>query len=129
MAPPRKRSAFSLIEVLVAATVLVPLMLVLLGIFPFAYGMNHKAAELTDVQEVARDQLEQLRAQDFDSLADSQIQLSRDTLQLNVSVHVEAYPTGQATVRQKRADVLVSWRDSRGPQSYKLSTLLYRWGQ
>jgi hypothetical protein len=56
-------------ELLVSLSVLIPIMLVLIGVFPFAYGMDHKAADFIEAQEVARDQLEVLRARPFDDVA------------------------------------------------------------
>lgn len=123
------RKAFSLGELLVALTVLIPIMLVLLGVFPFAYGMNQKAGELIDVQELARDRVERLRATPFADLVSYTETIERGKTQLQLTVTVSDFPPGQGTVRQKKADVVLDWRDGRGPQHFEIATLLYKWAE
>lgn len=123
----RKTRAFTAAELLVSATVLIPIMLVLIGVFPFAYGMDHKAAELVDAQELARDHLEKLRDTPFDDLAGYTVIEKRGNMDLEVKVLVSDSPPGQTPVRQKRADVTVSWRHKLGPEKLETAALLYRW--
>lgn len=122
-----KTRGFTAAELLVCATVLIPVMLVLIGVFPFAYGMDHKAAELVDAQEIARDHLEKLRGAPFDQVASYNVTEKRGNMQLDVKVEVADSPPGQAPVRQKRADVTVRWRHKLGPEKLETSALLYRW--
>jgi Tfp pilus assembly protein PilV len=123
------RRAFSLAELLVALTVLIPIMLVLLGVFPFAYGMNQKAGELIEMQEIARDRVERLRATPFGDLASSTENLILGNTPVRVTVTVTDFPAGQTTVRQKKADVALDWSNGRGAQHFELSTLLYKWAE
>ena len=121
----RWRLAFLTGELLVSLTVLIPVMLVLIGIFPFAYSMDHKAADSSEAQEVAKDQLETLRAKPFHEVASFSSVQTRGNLELTVQVTVTPWPAGQPVVRQKRVDVKVLWRN----EKMLLTTYLYRWAQ
>lgn len=121
----RCRLAFLTGELLVSLTVLIPIMLVLIGVFPFAYGMDHKAADFSEAQEVAKDQLETLRATPFKDVASSSSVQTRGNLELKVQVTVTPWPAGQPVVRQKRVDVQVFWRT----EKMLLTTYLYKWAQ
>lgn len=119
--------AFSAAELLVCTSVLIPILLVLLGIFPFAYGTDRKAAELIDAQQIAKDHIERLRAQSFEDLMSYSHSETRGNIQLEVQVRVLDFPPGQAIVRQKRADLKISWRTKLGPGRYEISTYLQHW--
>ena len=110
-------------ELLVCLTVLVPIILVLIGVFPFAYAMDHKAADFIEAQEVARDQLETLRARPFDEVSSFSTPIRRGKLDLTATATVDDWPSGQNPVRQKRVQLQVSWRG----EHYRVTAYLYRW--
>ena len=121
----RCRLAFLTGELLVSLTVLIPVMLVLIGVFPFAYGMDHKAANFSEAQEVGKDQLEILRARAFDDVTSYSSTQTRGNLELKVQVTVTPWPAGQPVVRQKRVDLRVFWRADK----MLLTTYLYKWAR
>lgn len=51
--------------------VLVPIVVVAVGIFPFAHVLNRRAWDMSAAYDIARTELEQLRATDFDELPSS----------------------------------------------------------
>lgn len=115
----RLRLAFLTGELLVSLTVLVPIILVLIGVFPFAYGMDHKAADFIEAQEVARDELEQLRALPFEDVVSGIKTVTRGGLELRVSRVVT-----KSDKRMKRVDLEVQWR---GSEHLQLRSNLYWW--
>jgi len=117
----RLQLAFLTGELLVSLTVLVPIILVLIGVFPFAYGMDHKAADFIEAQEVARDELEQLRALPFEDVVSKDSTVQRGGLELRVSRIVSTLP---GDTRTRRVDLDVQWR---GSEHFRLSSYLYRW--
>lgn len=116
----RLRLAFLTGELLVSLTVFVPIILVLIGVFPFAYGMDHKAADFIEAQEVARDELEKLRGLPFDDVVSGSTILSRGRLELKVSRTVTPTPEK----RMKQIDLDVQWR---GSEHFRLCSYLYKW--
>jgi hypothetical protein len=58
----------SLAELLVALGVLVPVLVVALGIFPFSHLLNHQAADLDNAYDLARSAIESARNLPFDSI-------------------------------------------------------------
>ena len=114
----RSRLAFLTAELLVSLTVLIPIMLVLIGVFPFAYGMEHKAADFLEAQEVARDELELLRAMPIKDVASESHKVTRGRLQLQVSRVV----SGEG--RLKRVDLDIRWRSN---DRFQLTSYLYGW--
>lgn len=117
------RRGFLTGELLVSLTVLIPVMLVLIGVFPFAYSMDHRAADFIQAQEIARDQLESLRARPFADVSGYASTLRRGSVDYKLVVTVESWPPGQNPVRQKRVGVSVNWR----AEHFLLSSLLYGW--
>lgn len=116
----RLRLAFLTGELLVSLTVLVPVILVLIGVFPFAYGMDHKATDFIEAQEIARDELEKMRALPFDDVVSGSFSVTRGRLELKVSRAVTATPEK----RMKQVDLDVQWR---GAEHFRLSSYLYKW--
>ena len=115
----RLRLAFLTGELLVSLTVRGPVILVLIGVFPFAYGMDHKAADFLEAQEVARDELEQLRALPFDEVVSGSSRVARGGLELRLS-----WVVSESDKRMKRVDLDVQWRTS---EHFRLRSFLYRW--
>lgn len=116
----RLRLAFLTGELLVSLTVFIPIILVLIGVFPFAYGMDHKAADFLEAQEVARDELEKLRSLPFKDVASQRTTVTRGRLELQVDRTVTLSPQGNL----KRVDLNVQWR---GSEHFRISSDLYKW--
>ncbi len=117
----RLQLAFLTGELLVSLTVLVPIILVLIGVFPFAYGMDHKAGDFIEAQELARDELEQLRTLPFEDVVSKVSTVQRGSLELRVSRTVSLQPGDK---RIRRVDLDVQWR---GSEHFRLSSYLYGW--
>lgn len=114
------RRAFSLIEVLILSASLIPVLLILISLFPYAYGLNGQARALATAQELAQAELEHLRSLDFAALAPS----TEKHGDFQVEVRLVPHPAGQSPVRQQRATVSVKWgRD----KSLEVQTLLFKW--
>ena len=114
----RSQLAFLTGELLVSLTVLIPIMLVLIGVFPFAYSMDHKAADFLEAQEVARDELEQLRSRPIKDVVTESHTVTRGRLDLKVSRVV----SGEGLL--KRVDLDIRWRSS---ERFQLTSYLYGW--
>ncbi|MBX3171594.1 MAG: hypothetical protein KF760_29565 [Candidatus Eremiobacteraeota bacterium] len=116
----RLRLAFLTGELLVSLTVFVPIILVLIGVFPFAYGMDHKAADFIEAQEIARDELEKMRTLPFQDVVSGSLKVTRGGLELQVERSVTLVPGGNL----KRVDLDVRWR---GSEHFRLGSYLYKW--
>lgn len=114
----RSHLAFLTGELLVSLTVLIPIMLVLVGVFPFAYSMDHKAADFLEAQEVARDELEQARGMPFKDLTSEEKTVTRGRLSLKVSRAV------LTDGRVKRVELDVRWRSG---EHFRLVSHIYGW--
>lgn len=123
----RALRGYTLAEILVCVATLIPVVLILVAVFPFAYGLDHSAWERLQAQELLRTQLETLRANDFEQLANYTAQLSRAGTDYTTEVQIDPWPVGQARLIQKRATVTVSWHTTKGPQSAQLQTALFKW--
>lgn len=119
---------FSLAELLVCIAALIPVLLVLIGVFPFAWGIDHRAWERLDAQEIARAQIEQNRTADFDSLpATTSVSETRGAIQYQTTSVIDVFPTGQSPVVQKRCTITVTWQAKGGVQTFTIQTLLFKW--
>ena len=116
------RQGFSLLEVLVLSASLIPVILILISLFPYAYGLNGQARALATAQELAQSELERLRGVEFDALAPSVYKHDDFAVEVALAPH----PAVQNPVRQKEATVTVRWgRD----KSLEVHTLLFRWAR
>lgn len=116
------RQGFSLLEVLILSASLIPVLLILISLFPYAYGLNGQARALATAQELAQTELERLRTVEFDTLAPATARHGDFAVEVALADH----PAVQNPVRQKRATVTVRWgRD----QTLQVQTLLFRWAR
>src|ERR1017187_5931766 len=69
------RRGFSLLEVLISFSILVPVGLVVIGLFPAAHAITQRGWALTTAQHLAETELEKARCQNFDNLAGETISL------------------------------------------------------
>lgn len=118
----RGAEGFSLLEILILSASLIPVLLILISLFPYAYGLNGQARALATAQELAQTELERLRAAEFDALAPSASKQG----DFAVAVTLVNHPPVQNPVRQKRATVTVSWGREK---SLQVQTLLFRWAR
>ena len=106
----RPQGGFSLAEILVAFGVIVPVIMVAIGIFPFSHLLNHQAADLANGWDLARSQLEVARNTQFDAIppsaqGGSTVDGTEFTWQLTSAAQGVQNP-----VTLKKISVVVSWK-------------------
>jgi len=116
------RQGFSLLEVLILSASLIPVLLILISLFPYAYGLNGSARALATAQELAQTELERLRAAEFEALAPSVSKHGDFAVEVGLANH----PPVQNPVRQKKATVTVRWGREK---SLQVQTLLFKWAK
>ncbi|CAN0324315.1 unnamed protein product, partial [Phaeothamnion confervicola] len=62
-----RRRGFSVLEVLMAMLILVPVAVVVVGLFPYAHTMNQRGWALGVAHHLATTEMEKVRSGDFDS--------------------------------------------------------------
>jgi hypothetical protein len=110
------RRGFGLAEFLVALAILIPVLVVTTGMFPYCHLVNYKARCISQAALVAQAETERLRNLSETTLADSTRTVNGDRVEFTVTSRITA--TGGA--RLKRAEVDVAWSD----QHYKVVTLI-----
>lgn len=119
------RRGLALSELLVALAVLLPVAVVTVGIFPYAHTIDRRAWALSQAEDVARSQLERLRASEWDKLRPSwSLREIREQREFQVEVRLADLP-GVSPDLARRAEVTVTWRvRPNQDESVHLATIL-----
>lgn len=124
--PIARRRGATLVELVVAFGILVPIVVVALGIFPFSHVLNRQAWALAAAYDIALTRIEDARGQDFDSLVPSSTtQEEREGIVYTCTTTVSAYGVSVNPVRLKKVTVVVSWTDKHAEQ-IRMDSLLAR---
>lgn len=107
---------FGLAEFLVALAILIPVLVITTGMFPYCHLVNYKARCISQAALVAQAETERLRTLSDADLVDSTRSVSGDRVEFTVTTDIT--PTGAARLR--RAEVDVAWID----QNYRVVTLI-----
>ncbi len=108
-----------------ALGILVPIVVVAIGIFPFSHVINERSWQLMSANDIARTQLERVRGMDFDSIpASSSIAETRRNTEFTGTVTAAAQGV-QGTVILKKITVTVTWQGSR-TETLRLDTLVMK---
>lgn len=119
------RVGATLAEILIALSVLVPVIVVMVGVFPYSYLNTRRAGRLTAAYDLGRAQLEALRATEFDRLPD-ELQVVRDVEGTRFTCLVRCGPVdGLEPTGIKNLTVSVTWDDGK-PQRLSFETMSAR---
>lgn len=99
---PRRGS--TLAELLAALMILAPVLVVVVGLFPYAHSINRRAWALGTAQELARTRMEQLRREPEAGRQKATL----DNTEFTVTSRVEPY----AGLELERCSVEVRWNDA-----------------
>jgi prepilin-type N-terminal cleavage/methylation domain-containing protein len=121
--PVRRIRGFSLIEILIALAVLVPVVVVAAGVLPFYRASSSRAWTQVDASDIAREQMERARGVTFDDLAslENQVETRNGTV---YKWSMAVTPLGSPALR-KRVVVDVEW-DNPKAQSLAMETTVAR---
>ncbi len=113
-----RRRAFGLAELLVALAVLIPVLVVTTGMFPYYHLINYRSRCLAQAALVAQAETERLRAfaQTDLSSQNSQRQVPGDRVDFTVTCRVAR----AGSDRLRRVEVTVAWTD----QAYRVVTMM-----
>lgn len=121
----RQRVGSTLAELLVALGILVPVIVVAVGIFPYAHVANRRASDLLGAYDFACQQMELARNTSFDSLASSTATQTVRNVQYTCQMTVSNYDAGDNPVMLKSITVLVTWQ-TKESESLELDTIVPR---
>lgn len=108
-------------EILIALAMLVPVIVLVSGLFPYSFSVDRRAWNQRTAQSLARSALEEARGVRFDTLASFSRQAVRQGTRFNVSVEVSSVGT-PPDVREKDVTCTVSWPIKNGTDSLVLET-------
>lgn len=114
-----------LTEAVVALAALIPIVIILIGIFPYAYSVDQTAWQRVGAQDLAVSALAQARQSDFDSLSSSSRLAQVEGIDYTVEVTVTPTPSS-GTARKKAVLVEVSWQTPRRREVMSIETRLVR---
>lgn len=115
----------TLSEILVALAVLIPVAVVTVGVFPYAHMVDRRAWALSHAEDVARSQLEEIRATPWDRLPVTRsFEETRDGTEFQGALSVSPVP-GLSEDLARRVTVTVTWRTGRA-ERLRLDTVLAR---
>lgn len=112
-------------EALVAVGSLLPLIVVMIGIFPFAYSLDEAAAHRLTATDLAREALEGARASRFDDVSSATSQVVDDGTTYVVQSVVRPLPDAAAPLK-KELTVTVRWKTGWRLHSVTVETVLPR---
>jgi type II secretory pathway pseudopilin PulG len=116
----RRQKAALLTEVLIALALLIPVVVIVAGLFPYSFSVDRKAWNQRTAQSLARSALEEARGQEFDSLDSFQRSVTKDGTTFQVELSVNAL--GAPDVREKDLVCTVSWPRKNGVDTLRLES-------
>ena len=102
------RTGLSLAEILLSLSLIIGVLALVAGIFPFSYNADQKAWKKSSAQRIAGSMIEEMRGQEFDSLASSfnVVEVEKVDFEVTVTVtDVEPEP-----IKAKNVLCEVAWR-------------------
>lgn len=111
-----RRRGFGLAELLVALAILIPVLVVTTGMFPYCHLVNYKARCISQAALLAQAETERLRSLAETALVDSTRKVNGDRVEFTVTTKI----TATSGARLKKAEVDVAWTD----QHYRVVTLI-----
>lgn len=122
----RRPGGLSLLEVITAVAVMVPIVVVVAGILPFFRLTSDRAWTLACACDIAHEQLERVRNSAFDAVLTTTAQNEdRNGTRYSWTVDVAAFEA--PTAQRKRVVVTVSWQNPQ-QQNLSIETLVARAG-
>lgn len=120
----RSSRGSSLLEVLLALSLIVISLVIMAGVFPFSYTADQKAWKKASAHRLAQTALEQSRESDFETLADSvSTQRVENT---NFRIEITYTDTTAPPVKAKNVRCRVTWETKRGQDSYQQEAQVVR---
>lgn len=120
-----RRRGLTLSEIVVAMAVLIPVVVVTAGMFPYAHMVDRRAWALSHAEDVGRSRLERVRATAWDRLpATETFTETRDGTEFQGVLTLAPAP-GLSPDLARRVTVTVTWRTSRA-ETLRLDTLVAR---
>lgn len=114
-----------LTEVVIALALLIPVVVLVAGMFPYSFSVDRSAWTRRAAQNLARLQLEAMRAKSFDSVAS--LVGSQRVDNVEFLYQVEVSDIGSPPVREKRVICRVNWAVKNGQKSLNQETRLSRY--
>ncbi len=111
-----RSKGFGLAEFLVALAILIPVLVITTGMFPYCHLVNYKARCISQAALLAQAETERLRNLTETTLVSGTRTVAGDRVEFTVSTKIT--PTGAARLR--KAEVDVAWID----QHYQVVTLI-----
>ena len=110
----------SLAEIILCLSLVVAVLVLIAGIFPFSYKVDQKAWKLSSAQRIASSTLERLRGQEFDTLAGgfAVVQVEQVPFEVTVTVSDSTPPP----VKSKSVICEVQWETKNGRETYLQET-------
>jgi hypothetical protein len=107
-------------EILISFSILVPVALVVIGLFPAAHAITQRGWALTNAQHLAETELEKARCQNFDSLAGETVSLTQRGMTFQVVTQVLLVDNNSKTVSCQ-----VTWQFQQA-QTFQVSSQIVR---
>ena len=116
----------TLAELILAFGLLVPIIVVVVGLFPYSHVVARRASDVQTGFDLACNQVERLRAGDFDTIVSSTstVQGAHGVI-YTVEVDIQPAIPGQKTVTLKKVAVVVRWI-ARQAERVQLDTVVAR---
>lgn len=113
-------------ELILAFGLLVPIIVVVVGLFPYSHVVARRASDLQTGFDLACSQVERLRAAPFEDLASTASTVhGPHGVVYTVQVNVQPAVPGQKTVTLKKVSVVVLWL-ARRSERVQLDTVVAR---
>ncbi|MCA9780095.1 MAG: hypothetical protein KC800_25385 [Candidatus Eremiobacteraeota bacterium] len=110
----------SLAEIILCLSLVVAVLVLIAGIFPFSYNVDQKAWRMGSAQRIASSTLERLRGQEFDTLASGFAVVKVEQVPFEVTVTVtDSTPD---PVKSKNVVCEVAWDTKNGRERYLQET-------
>jgi type II secretory pathway pseudopilin PulG len=114
----RPAGGTTLVEIIVAFAILIPLITVVVGIFPYASHITHRAGELATANDLATQALEQARAAMATAIPTSSTQkIDLNGINYSVVVTVQPFYPGSQPPPLYKVSTVVQWQTQ---QSYRI---------
>lgn len=107
-------------EVLLALALVIAVVVMIAGIFPYSYRVDQKAWRKSSAQRLLGSTIEQIRGQAFEEVASSSNTVMVEQVPFRVNVTVS--DTTPEPVKSKTVHCTVTWDSSQGEESFAQET-------
>ena len=107
-------------EVLLALSLVVAVVVLIAGVFPYSYTVDQKAWRKSSAQRLVGSTIEQIRGQAFEDIASSSATVMVEQVPFKVDVTVS--DTTPHPVKSKTVHCTVSWNSPQGQESFAQET-------